>query len=255
MCPFLRPQPRTPNPSRSATRRRKGDDVEKSLAGPSLPLLLLLLASGVSRADTTVGSFQSSSTNPFLYNEAPSQSIDYQQVYTSSAFTGTTDIDSLTFYFDNAADRALSQISGTYRVMWGYAAPGSVNGLTTNLAGNFMAPPGILGTFTIPVRRPANNNDNNNVAFTLSGFNFDYNPAKGNLLMEIVINNQQVILNGANRASQGLEADPSGSVTSRAFCMTGMGCPPMRRVWLQPLAQVRLPHQNRVPWLCLVPAS
>ncbi len=189
-----------------------------------LPLLLLLLASGVSRADTTVGSFQSSSTNPFLYNEAPSQSIDYQQVYTSSAFTGTTDINSLTFYFDNAADRALSQISGTYTVMWGYAAPGSVNGLTTNLAGNFMAPPGILGTFTIPVRRPANNNDNNNVAFTLSGFNFDYNPAKGNLLMEIVINNQQVILNGANRASQGLEADPSGSVTSRAFCMTGMGC-------------------------------
>jgi hypothetical protein len=51
---------------------------------------------------------------------------------------------------------------------------------------------------------------------------FTYNPANGDLLLEVVANNQTILANGNGNGY--LEADNSFAVTNRAYCVTNLGC-------------------------------
>jgi hypothetical protein len=63
-----------------------------------LATALVCFASGAGAfADTTVGTVNSTDCFPFLCRGGPT--IDYQQVYSAAAFSGTQSISSLTFFF------------------------------------------------------------------------------------------------------------------------------------------------------------
>jgi hypothetical protein len=169
----------------------------------------------------TVGNNNSGNCYPFMCNDSGTnvgQSIDYQQVYSSSAFTGASTIDSITWYFASQFGGNAIAIGGTYEFEWGYAAANSVNNLSSTLANNYISGPNVIGTATIPV-----GGVNDNPTLTLSGFTpFTYDPTLGNLLLEIIVTNQDVVPNGSGNGYN--ESDSSGSVTSRAYCLTGGGC-------------------------------
>jgi hypothetical protein len=86
------------------------------------------------------------------------------------------------------------------------------------LANNYISGPNVIGTATIPV-----GGVNDNPTLTLSGFTpFTYDPTLGNLLLEIIVTNQDLVANGSGNGYN--ESDDTGSVTSRAYCLTGIGC-------------------------------
>ncbi len=188
--------------------------------------LLLLLAAcallcGTVFADITVGIGDTGNCYPFMCNDSGTnvgQSIDYQQVYTSTAFSGSTTINSLTFYFAPQFGGNPVAIGGTYTFEWGYADFGTVNNLSTNLAGNYISGPHVLGSVTIP-----SGGVSDNPSITFNGFApFTYDPTLGNLLLEIVVTNQDIVPNGSGNGYN--QADDTGTVTSRAYCLTNFGC-------------------------------
>lgn len=184
-------------------------------------LLLLLTACvflcGTVFADITVGTTTGGNCYPFMCNDSGTntgQSFDYQQVYTQTAFSGVTNITSLSFGFFSGFGPPVI-LGGTYQLFLGISA-NPVNGLSTNLPSNVLSEQ-LVATVTIPA-----GGTNFGSTLTFSGINFSYNPALGPLLMEVVVNNQDNVpntgLNGYNNA------DSTGSVTSRAYCEANIGC-------------------------------
>src|SRR5208282_5607098 len=60
---------------------------------------------------------------PFMCNDSESstgQSIDYQQVFAPSAFSGTTTVNSITWYFTPVFPNSYNAIGGTYDIYLGY---------------------------------------------------------------------------------------------------------------------------------------
>jgi hypothetical protein len=162
----------------------------------------------------TVGTADTGNCYPFMCNDTgitSGQSIDYQQVYTKSAFTSTTTITGIQFSYAAQFGGSSDVLSGNYSIYLGYTnAP--VNGLSTNLASNVVSET-LFASIT--------GGENTNPTFTVNG-SFVYNPALGNLLMEVVASNQPAIFNGDGNGY--LNADDTGSVTSRAYCLSGIGC-------------------------------
>ena len=65
-----------------------------------LAVCVTLLTAGAFAAPITIGTAQSGNCYPFMCNDSGTSSgvsIDYQQVYTSSAFSGPVMINSITF--------------------------------------------------------------------------------------------------------------------------------------------------------------
>ncbi len=131
----------------------------------------------------------------------------YQQVYAASAFSGPTVISSISFF------QALSQypssigvVPGTYTISFSTTSA-AVDGLSptfsSNLGGDnqtfFSGTLGGLGnTLTITGTTP-----------------FDYNPANGNLLLNVSMNYDQSVLNGSGNTY--MEANYSGVLSSRVW--------------------------------------
>ena len=57
----------------------------------------------------------------------------------------------------------------------------------------------------------------------LSGFSFTYDPAGGNLLIEVVVNNQDNVPNGSGNAYNAV-MNESGILSSRAYCLSTGFC-------------------------------
>ena len=174
------------------------------------------------KADVTYGNFDIGNCYPFMCNDSGSavgQSIDYMQTYGASGFSAPATITAISWYLDAADSGANTNLlGGAYSFYWGYAAFGSVNNLSTTLASNYLFGPNFLGTAPVPAGGIAYG-----ATLNLTGINFDYDPTIGDLLLEIVVNNQDNVPNG-----QGLngynEADDTGTSTSRAYCLGGGGC-------------------------------
>jgi hypothetical protein len=147
------------------------------------------------------------------------QSIDYQQVYAASAFSSPSTINSITWHYDYLAGGNATLLGGTYTVYWGYAALDSVMHLSTNLPSNYISGPTMIGEFTIPT---GGVNDDPSFTFSFdSKQQFTYDPSLGNLLLEVIVNNQDNVPNGSGNGSN--QDDDTGAVTSRAYC-TYNGC-------------------------------
>jgi len=162
----------------------------------------------------TVGNYNTGNCYPLMCNDTGTNvgpSIDYQQVFTQSAFSGSTTIDSMTWYYASQFGGNALAIGGMYNFYLGYSA-NPVNGLSTTLASNVLGSETFLGTATIPA-----GGINDNPSITLSGFSFTYNPATAPLLLEVVVDNQDNVANGSGNGYN--EADINGNVTSRAYCL------------------------------------
>jgi hypothetical protein len=140
-------------------------------------------------------------------------SIHYQQVYSASQFPGITEINSLTF-FQSTVTGTTTVLNGTYQVSLSTTTR-PVNGLSSNIADNIGADNAQIfsgnlgGTSTAP-------------SFTIAASApFVYNPAAGNLLLDIVVTNQTVLANGGGNGY--LDADNTATATTRAFAFLGNG--------------------------------
>jgi hypothetical protein len=186
-----------------------------------ITMMALLLSTSLLYADVTVGTVNTGSGNcyPFSCNDSGTnvgQSIDYMQVFSSSAFSGTINVTNLEWYIaPNFIGSGLA-IGGAYSFYWGYG--GVVGGLSTTLASNYTSGPNPLGTATIPV-----GGINENPTLALTGINFTYNPGLGNLILEIVVNNQDIVPNTGSNAYNAV-MNEGGVLSSRAYCVTGIGC-------------------------------
>ncbi len=186
-----------------------------------IALAALALLGGVATASAnsiTVGTATPNYGNcyPFLCNDSGTstgQSIDYQQAYASSAFgVNPYTIGAITFSFAKQFGGSSDVLSGNYDIYLGYTSR-AVNGLSTNLASNvsFLT---LFASFS--------GGQNTSPTLTIRGTPFDYNPSLGNLLLEVVAVNQANVANGNGNGY--MLADTSGSVTSRAYCITNVGC-------------------------------
>jgi hypothetical protein len=182
-----------------------------------------VLASVAMHADVTIGVFNTGNCYPMMCNDSGTdvgQSIDYQQVYTSTAFNAPMTINAISWYYDHPDGGNAILLGGTYTVFWGYAAFDSVNNLSTNLASNYISNPTMIASVTVP---PGGINDDPGITLTLDkAQQFTYDPTQGNLLLEIVVTNQDNVPNGSGNGYD--EADLTGLVTSRAYCVANQGC-------------------------------
>ena len=167
-------------------------------------------------AGVIIGTADNGNAYPLMCNDSGTDTgvtMEYQQVYSSTAFSGTTDITSLTFYQIFAAEfgGTSTVLAGNYQISLSTTSA-AVDGLSSTLANNIGADNtvffnGSLGGASV------------NPSLTISGGSFVYDPTKGNLLIDIVATNQPNFPNGSGNGY--LDADDTGSVTSRAYSFGG----------------------------------
>ena len=159
--------------------------------------ILLCLATGA-RADI-VGA--NNATNCIPFGCAGSFGLNtYQQVYSSSAFSGVTSFDQISFFLSRFS-RVLTTADLTIDFSYTTAA---VNGLSSaSPSDNIGSGETLFGTYALSGAAPST------LVFTGSTFNYD--PSLGNLLMTISISG------AVDSGGPLFETDNSGSVTSRAF--------------------------------------
>lgn len=190
------------------------------MIGRAALMLCFLTVSGLLYADTTVGTDNYGNCYPFMCNDSGTgsgQSIDYQQVFAASAFSGPTTINSISWYYASVYGGNDTILGGSYTFYMGYS-DNPVNGLSTTLASNWLFPATDLGTAGVSA-----GGENYGATLTLSGFSpFTYDPSVGPLLLEVVVSNQDLVPNGSGNGYN--EADDSGSMTSRAWCQSSGGC-------------------------------
>jgi len=173
-------------------------------------------------SSVTVGSPDSGNCYPFMCNDSGTStgvSLDYQEVFSSSylASMSYASIYSISWtYFPGYGPAVV--LGGNYAVYWGYSANGLA--LSSNLPSNYNGASNYLGTLNIPA-----GGENFGTTLTFSGFSpFVYNPADGDLLLEIVASNQD---NVPDTGSNGYNwADYTGVQVNDAYCLTNVGCVP-----------------------------
>lgn len=188
--------------------------IKQKIGSAFLGALFLVASAGLlSAAPVTVGTPDNGNCYPFMCNDSGTssgESIQYQQVYSSSAFSGPIDISSLTFYYATAFGGTEAVLHGNYDISLSTTSK-PVNGLSTTLSSNIG--PDNATFFDGALGGPYTN------SFTISGTPFSYNPANGNLLVNIVVTNQDNVPNGTGNGYN--EADDSGSMESRAYMLVG----------------------------------
>jgi hypothetical protein len=164
----------------------------------------IILPPTVASADVIVGSNNGNGCFPFGACFEQQAGLEYQQVYTASAFSGPTTIGAISFFDSESGALA----SGTYQIFF-YTTTKSVNGLSANNTTGLSDNPGTqlsdFGTFSLSGPAPA--------TLTLSGTPFVYDPSGGNLLMDVF----PTSFTPTSSASAFFETDLSGTSTSRAF--------------------------------------
>jgi hypothetical protein len=180
--------------------------------GIAILLFALGLASNVRADGVTIGVADTANCYPFACNDSGTNvglAMEYQQVYAANQFSGQMAISGITFF--DTQYPGTTVLNGDYQIFLS-TAPATVG-------------PGTLGTDAA-----ANIGSDNtrffsgNLGQTLLGSTFDiagttpflYNPGNGNLLMDVLVSNQDNVANGFGNGY--LDADSSGSVTSRAWC-------------------------------------
>lgn len=137
----------------------------------------------------------------------------YQQVYTSTAFSQTMFIDAVTFFHTAFQPGVGEFIAGTYNFSLG-TTTSPVNGLSGTFSANETLPLSFFATLIIPAGASAAA-----ASFTVPGSAFLYNPAAGNLLLDIAYTS------GVSNIATYFDSDQSGTVTSRSIGTGDSGSP------------------------------
>ncbi len=145
-------------------------------------LTFVALSSTVRAGQLTYGSVSAGETNAFPFSgnyQVQFGSTEYQQVYNGTEFgSGVFAINSVTF-FNGYLNSTLADGSYTLSISTTSAA---VNGLSTNMASNIGADNATFFNGALPTTLDAGAP----LTFTLAT-PFDYNPANGNLLLDMQI--------------------------------------------------------------------
>jgi hypothetical protein len=177
-------------------------------------LALLLCSSPMLYAGSvTIGNDNGGNCYPFMCNDSlnsSGQSIDYQEAYNSSAFSGMTTINSLTYSWWSPFG-VPNALGGDYAFYYTYSSVGLT--LTTTLTSNYSVPETYLGTLVVPA-----GGEDDSAGLTFSGFTpFTYNPGNGDLLIEIVAANQDLAPNVVSATIGYNVADYTGTDVTRAY--------------------------------------
>ncbi len=188
-------------------------------------LLFVTIVPAAGRASVIViGTADNGSCYPFTCNDSGTstgQSLQYEQVYSSSSFPGTVNITSESFYY-MFARRFLGSsliIGGTYEGFLSIT-PAAVDNLSsTSVASNVGSGQTEVFDFTVPAGGELIPSDG---IFTVNDgiSGFTYNPATGNLLLDVIVMNQDNAPNIFGKTSY-LDTDDTGAVTSEAFAFDG----------------------------------
>lgn len=171
----------------------------------------------------TVGVASTGNCYPFMCNDSGASSgpsIHYQQVYSASAFSGPTQINSLTFFRVLAAQfgGTSTVLAGNYRVSLSTTTR-AVNGLSANLASN-------IGSDNMVIFNGNLGGLSSTPSFTITASApFFYDPSLGNVLLDIVVTDQTAVFNGSGNGYN--DADARGVVTTRAYAFVGSASGPV----------------------------
>jgi hypothetical protein len=176
---------------------------------PSLSLALTLLAVAPAGAQqVTVGTANADNCIPFGCDFDVTR---YQQVFDGAAFGGPTEITAISFLRTSAATTWLAGATYTLRI-GSTSAP--VNGLNALLDANVTHGLTSFATLTFPLSAPAP------AVLTFTGATpFAFDPAAGNLLIDILVDGQDGAFVGG--AAQ-FQSDNGGTATSRAYAAGGL---------------------------------
>jgi hypothetical protein len=183
-------------------------------------LLLIVLSVGVflHAGTVTVGNYNTGNCYPFLCNDSGTNTgpaIDYQQVYSHTAFPGTITITGIQFAYAAQFGGLSTVLPGDYGFWLGTSA-NPFNALSSNQVANRSADWTLVDSLTNPVV-----DCNPTCTFNLPT-SFTYNPANGDLLFEVIATNQMIFTNGSGNGY--LETDGSGLVMSRTWCLAAQDC-------------------------------
>jgi hypothetical protein len=174
-------------------------------------VLALLALGNVAYADSvTVGVANSANCMPLACNVSGSSSglaMAYQQVFGASSFTGPQPIviTGISFFIASGSP-SQTILNGNYTINFWQTSAG-VGGLSSTQTNNHGT---LLGTFYTGNLGGTYSSG----VVTINGLPFYYNANSGNLLMEIIVNNQDNVNNTGTNAY--LAADNTGLLTSRA---------------------------------------
>lgn len=182
----------------------------KNGLGGIAAILLALCLGGAAQAQTVVIGTNNGQPNAFPFGTSGYVG-EYQQVYTSSAFSGPvllTDVAFKTaagFSGDSATENLTIKLSTTSQ---------PVNGLSTNYAANIG--PDVQTVFNGTKSFTAQSNNTFDLDFGLTPFTYD--PANGNLLLDVFVNS-------STAPGIGFVATTGSADTSRVFNLNGNGAP------------------------------
>lgn len=148
-------------------------------------------------ATVTIGGTDANNGIPF--NSEFGTNLGYQQVYSSSQFSGPVSISGLQFYADTLYPA--TTISGTFTISFSIT-PAAVGGLSANEASNVGIDSATFFSGTV----------NNVLSFTGTAYNYD--PSLGNLLMTV---------SGTGTTSGYLDGGTDSAYSSRVYDSTGVG--------------------------------
>jgi len=159
------------------------------------------LSMSASASALVIGQYDAGNCYPFMCNDSGSnvgQSFHYQQIYDGALFGGASVFDTITFFSDGGAGTVLN---GTYAIS--FSSTSSAVGSSYLVAGTNTAAfyTGNLGGAV-------------GASFSVTGTQYAFNPANGNLLMDIFVTNQDNVSNGSGNSYN--QADYTGIQTTRA---------------------------------------
>ena len=180
----------------------------------NLDLLIALMAAGAGSAEAgllTIGNYDDGNCFPFNCNDTGTStgiSIHYQQIYAASSFLSAGSISSISFF--DKPGVSPNVLNGNYSISFS-TSPNTVATLSSTLANNVGADNsaffvGALGGSIGSI-------------FTITGTPFPYNPFLGDLLIDIIVSNQDLVPN--NTGNSYFWADYTGSETTRVYSFVG----------------------------------
>jgi hypothetical protein len=173
----------------------------------SFALSAALLLGSLSASAAVVGTASPATGNCYPFGcSAADWGPEYQQVYSSSAFSGSLSIQSLSFYNTKYDSSVYSLNPGTYSIYLS-TTTAPYNALSGVMASNIGADEQLVYSGLLP----SNNVSGFGGRFDfLLGSAFNYDPSLGNLLLRVTSNT-------ATMQSIFLDMDMSGSVMSRVY--------------------------------------
>lgn len=175
-----------------------------------IALAALTSASAAFAGQLEVGSMDSGNCYPFMCNDQGGGSGIYQEAYNSTAFSGTTAIDSISFQFWTPGPNNPTAIGGTYDLYLSYSSVGLALGTPAVLGDNSATAPVLFASDVIP-----SGGENFGTYLTFTGTPFSYDPTVDDLLLTVVISGQAGVPNGSGNGYNW--ADYTGTAVTRAY--------------------------------------